>query len=97
MFFECCNKFSIPLTFILDNNGKLQSLFDEVKTNASRQDLPTAYIPNGAIYIFNKINFIENETIPSNGSLPYIMSKEDSIDIDAEDDLMMVENILSKN
>jgi len=81
-------------TFILDNDGKLRSLFDEVKTNSSRQDLPITYIPNGAIYLFEVSDFIENDAIPSNGSDPYFMDKINSIDVDSEADISIVEDVV---
>ncbi len=73
--------------FSLDDNGKLQSLFSESLTNARRQDLPITFKANGAIYCFLVKDFISNNSIPSNGSLPYIMSFEDSVDIDDSKDL----------
>ena len=41
--------------FILDENGNLAVLFKENMTNKRRQDLPQAYLPNGAV-ILPKIN-----------------------------------------
>ena len=78
-------------SFILNESGRIQSLFDEHLTNANRQNLPKVYCPNGAIYIFSVGKFIQNGGIPSNGSVPYIMSRRDSVDIDSEEDLLEVE------
>ena len=82
-------------SFILDKSGKLQSLFDEIKTNTSRQNLPIVYLPNGAIYLFKVSKFKLNNTIPSNGSKPYVMSENLSIDVDTEADLINLDKILS--
>jgi CMP-N-acetylneuraminic acid synthetase len=81
-------------SFKLDSNNRLQSLFDEKLSNARRQDLPTVYIPNGAIYVFRVSDFVEHGGFPSNGSLPFIMNKLDSIDIDTEEDICRLEQIL---
>lgn len=80
-------------TFILSKDGVLKALFDESLTNANRQSLPETYYPNGAIYIFKLSDFLKNENFPSNGSLPFIMTERESIDIDTEEDLIMLEKI----
>lgn len=74
-------------SFITGEDGRLKSLFDEQFSNHNRQQLPKAYIPNGAIYTFRKSLFLARGGFPSDGSLPYIMSAADSIDIDTEADL----------
>jgi CMP-N,N'-diacetyllegionaminic acid synthase len=83
-------------SFVL-NDDRLYSLFDENKTNACRQDIPIAYMPNGAIYLFKASNFIANNIIPSNGSKPYFMNKYNSIDIDTEDDLILLDKLLPES
>ena len=77
-------------SFSLDANGRLQALFDERFSNMRRQDLPRAYLPNGAIYVFRCSAFLKRDGFPSNGSLPYIMSEEDSLDIDTEEDILFL-------
>jgi len=81
-------------SFVLSESGKLQSLFDEKMSNARRQDLQDVFIPNGAIYIFSIQQFIDRKGFPSNGSLPFIMSEDDSIDIDEKEDLLRAEKLL---
>lgn len=83
-------------TFSLDADGKLQSLFDEHLSNAPRQELPKAYMPNGAIYVFRVSDFRGRGGFPSNGSIPYLMSDADSLDIDTEQDLVQLEKILKE-
>jgi CMP-N-acetylneuraminic acid synthetase len=74
--------------FCLNENGFLESLFDEHLSNARRQDLPQCYFPNGAIYMFRISTFKQHGGFPSNGGVPFIMSARDSIDIDDEADLV---------
>ena len=81
-------------SFILSESGQLQSLFDEKISNARRQDLQDVFIPNGAIYIFSIQQFIDRKGFPSNGSIPFIMSEDDSIDIDEKEDLLRAEKLL---
>ena len=83
-------------TFRLDGSQRLISLFDEKMSNARRQDLPVAYQPNGAIYIFSVRDFKARGGFPSNGSVPFIMNARDSIDIDTPDDLVRVAQIFGE-
>ena len=78
-------------SFILSQGGLLESLFDEKLTNANRQSLPAAYYPNGAIYIFALSEFTKKGGFPSNGSVPFIMTAKESIDIDSEEDIAIME------
>ncbi len=83
-------------SFRIDESGCLQSLFDEQLSNARRQDLPCCYYPNGAIYAFSIGEFLSRKGFPSNGSLPFFMSSEDSIDIDNIADLFRAEIALGE-
>jgi CMP-N,N'-diacetyllegionaminic acid synthase len=80
--------------FTLDAKGRLQSLFDEKLSNARRQDLPAVFAPNGAIYVFRVSEFKARGGFPSNGSMPFVMNGNDSLDIDTEDDIRRAEMIL---
>lgn len=82
--------------FTLDPGGNLQSLFDERLSNASRQELPKTYMPNGAIYVFRVSDFRHRGGFPSNGSIPYLMSDAASLDIDTEQDILQLERILKE-
>lgn len=81
-------------SFMLDDRNRLRSLFNERLSNARRQDLPRTFIPNGAIYVFSVEEFVARGGFPSNGSVPYVMSEADSIDIDMPEDLLRAEKIL---
>lgn len=83
-------------SFRLDEQGRLESLFGEKYSNHNRQQLPKTYMPNGAIYIFRKKFFLDRGGFPSDGSIPYIMSKRDSIDIDEEGDLELATRIMEQ-
>ena len=76
--------------FKIDKNDNLKALFQEEMTNMRRQDLPLTYLANGAIYIFPLTTFLIQQKFPSNNSVPFIMSKNDSIDIDDISDLKLI-------
>lgn len=84
-------------SFQLDSNGRLISLFEENISNARRQDLPRCFYPNGAIYCFRINEFISKNGFPSNGSVPFIMSKSNSVDVDEFADLVLVEKTIGRN
>lgn len=88
------NEIEIFKCFRVDNDGKVQSLFEESMTNASRQSLPPTYRPNGAIYAFSIKKFLDSGRIPSNGSVPFIMTDDESLDIDAEEDFQKLDYLL---
>lgn len=81
--------------FLIDSEGTLSSVLNESMTNYRRQDLPDAFIPNGAIYTFTQSDFEAHGGFPSNGSLPFVMSEIESIDIDTLSDFELAERVLN--
>ena len=80
---------------IVDN--QLLPLFNEINNikepyNQCRQILPKTYLHNGYIDIFNA-DIINNNTISGLNIYPYVMNKNDVIDIDTYDDWIKAENI----
>jgi len=59
-----------------------------------RQDLPTSYILNGAIFITTPENFYKYNSLINDRTLPYIMPRERSIDIDEKIDLKIAKILL---
>ena len=71
-------------------NNKLIPLYDSINNiiepiNQCRQCLPKTYLHNGYIDIFNA-NIIMNNTISGKNIYPYLMDKNDTIDIDTDED-----------
>lgn len=62
--------------------------------NKRRQDLPTYYSPNGAIYITTPKSLRENKTFIPKQTIPYIMPKERSVDLDTSFDFKLAEFLL---
>lgn len=74
-------------------------LFDYKKwhtENPPRQSLPKTYIVNGAFYFFKRDQFIKNKSFKGKTSIPYIMPKEKSINIDNNLDFSLSEIYLKK-
>ena len=80
--------------FLENEEGYIQGISENNFHSKNRQTLPKAYMPNGAIYIIKTDSFISNNGFISNNTLPYVMSKSISIDIDNIKDLKKAENKL---
>ena len=81
--------FSLEDGFLVQNNN--ESLF-----NSRRQDIPTHYSLNGAIYITTPEFIRKNKSFYSDKTIPHVMSKEKSIDIDTYFDFKLAEFILNE-
>ncbi len=82
--------------FKLDPGGFLTGLVDNKTPFMRRQDLPVAFMPNGAIYLIYTKDFLHNAALFTDRTLPYIMSIEASADIDTQVDLDLVTGLLQK-
>lgn len=76
-------------TITIDSGGRIQSAPYGTDASANRQQLPRLHYPNGAIYAFTIDSFRREDQIPIVGALPFIMSSQDSLDIDNQEDLMI--------
>ena len=81
--------FSLEDGFLVQNNN--ESLF-----NSRRQDIPTYYSLNGAIYITTPEFIRKNKSFYSDKTIPHVMSKEKSIDIDTSFDFKLAEFLLNE-
>ncbi|MGM0565009.1 MAG: cytidylyltransferase domain-containing protein [Pseudomonadota bacterium] len=77
-------------------DGSISGIYSEAAPNERRQDLPRAYMPNGAIYGFSVAEFQKEARIPKKGVYPYVMPEAQSIDIDTDRDLKVAEQSLSR-
>lgn len=75
-----------------DEKGFLQLIYN--KKAARRQEISKMYELNGAIYIINIISLLEKGMGEFTKRLKYVMSKENSVDIDDIIDFYLVETIL---
>lgn len=80
--------------YLLNKEGYLTGLVGPDYPYTPRQSLPETYYPNGAIYLFSVASFQKQMQIPREDLIPFVMSQEDSIDIDTIEDIKTVERIL---
>lgn len=76
-------------------NNFLESNCDEKFLNIRRQELPTFYSPNGAIYIIKTKVIQKEKTFFPKKTIPYIMPQERSVDLDTEFDFKLAEFLLT--
>lgn len=89
-----------PYKMYTINKNELEPLFYQVNSikepfNQCRQKLPQAYLHNGYIDIY-KTSVIKNGILSGEKIYPYIMSKNDTIDIDTEEDWEKAKLFLSQ-
>lgn len=79
---------------IIDSDLRLDNFITEEAKRACRQDLPTYYRLNGAIYMGKVEPFLHNKSFLGRNSIAYIMNQEESIDIDNEMDFKLAEALI---
>lgn len=79
-----------------EQKGRAVAALFRTHTNANRQQLPSLFLPNGAIYIFQVSDFIRFNSFPNDECFGYVMDSTDSVDIDVYSDLERVEAILDE-
>ena len=82
-------------TLNVNEAGKLTPLFPEA-FEANRQTLQPAYIPNGAVYIFRLSDFLLAGAVPVRGAAAFVMSREESVDIDTLEDFEKAKAFLER-
>jgi CMP-N,N'-diacetyllegionaminic acid synthase len=76
--------------YSVDEERNLQSLFPHIKANR-RQDLPNAYVLNGAVYAADSAWLIQERKFISPTTKAYMMPSERSMDIDTLEDFNYLE------
>ncbi len=77
--------------YLTDKSGYLHGIHNDDYPNWNRQDLPPVYVPNGAMYILKAKNFLERPRFIGDRTLPFVMSAEDSLDLDTPEDIPPIE------
>ena len=78
-------------------DGKVKIIKKTQKQLTRRQDAPRTYEMNASIYIWNRETLLSTQELISNKTILYKMSEKQSIDIDTENDLDIVEFLLKKH
>lgn len=79
----------------IDKQGILRDYFDTSLSLSNRQQIPAAYMPNGAIFILRKELVLNTRSYYSDKTYPFLMPFERSIDIDNIWDLRIAELIMN--
>lgn len=73
---------------------KLEKIISQENIVARRQELPLAYMLNGAIYLICTKELVENKSFINQNTIAYKMSREHSLDIDTQMDFSICELLL---
>ncbi|MDH5233096.1 MAG: acylneuraminate cytidylyltransferase family protein [Gammaproteobacteria bacterium] len=77
-----------------EQTHEMTPLFPEHHLVNRRQELPSAYVLNGALFVFTPEWFRQNNRISGIDSLGYIMPAEYSVDIDSPMDFAMADSLI---
>jgi len=80
----------------IDTNQKITNYFHEDASLKNRQELPIAYMPNGALFIFKYSLLRTKYTYYTDKTFAYIIPSERSVDIDTEFDFKFAEFLLKQ-
>lgn len=80
-----------PYWMLSINEGRLRWIFPDGGRVDHRQQLPRAYRPNGSIYAIKATALRAERTFYPRQTAPFVMAREDSVNIDAALDLRLAE------
>ncbi len=81
-----------PFKMLIEKDGKIEPLTQWEDLTKPRQQLPNAFLPNGAIYISEVKIFVNTKNLFKEPLSVYKMNQYDSIDIDTQYDLSQAES-----
>ena len=79
----------------INKNGLVEPYIGKIFKNYRRQDIEDLYYFDGSLYISDSNNFIENESFFHSKTLPYIVPRWKSFEIDSIVDFICVEAIIN--
>lgn len=80
----------------LDAESVATPFIDSEYLTKRRQEIPSVYMPNGAVFMAETAFFIQNRSFESDRTLAYVMPCNRSLDIDTEDDLIIADMLLRR-
>ena len=86
-----------PYKMKVIKNNFVYPFLEGTDSTAPRQELPEIYSPNGAIYIVDVKTVIKSKTFFHKETYPYIMSANNSVNIDRPVDLELAKILMTKN
>ncbi len=81
----------------IDTEGRLKPYISGPDNYHRRQDLPEVFSLNGAIYAANTGIFLREKDYYTNNTVPYVMDRISSIDIDSVFDFRIAEMLMEEN
>lgn len=91
---EVDNKFL--KSFILDEKNYLKGVSNDEFPFMRRQDLPSLFMPNGAIYITKLAEFMNSHRLFSDKTIMFKMDQDSSVDVDRIEDLVLAEKLIKQ-
>lgn len=79
----------------LDDDMKIKSFVQNGERINCRQDLPKVYVLNGAVYVAESRFILNNKSFLTEKTTGYIMSEDNSVDIDMELDFAYCEWLIT--
>ena len=80
-------------TLVQNDDGSLMSSYNKNFPFMPRQELPKAFMPNGAIYISKISSFIETQSFLVKDNSYILMDEQSSSDIDTMQDILKVSKL----
>lgn len=86
-----------PVLMRTIDDNRLKPIMNFKEEDLRRQNLPKVYIFNGALYI-NAINtLLKKKSFVNEDTIPFVMEKHKSVDIDSMIDVKLAELVLKEN
>lgn len=76
--------------------GMMQPLIQQEELITNRQELPIAYVLNGAVYVAEVDWFMQSQSFLTKDTTAFVMPKERSYDIDTEEDFLWSEWLMNR-
>ena len=83
-------------TRTIEPDGTLRKFTPDEEGWVRRQDLPQAYMLNGAIFLASHELLVSRRTFYTDRTLAFVMPEERSLDVDTPFDLTLVDLLLSR-
>ena len=85
----------IQQMFNIDNK-RIRPILGDFQKSKRRQNFEKLHMLNGSLFLSSKRHIIKNNSLLSEDTLPYLMPKENSVDIDEELDWRYAEFLYDK-
>lgn len=84
-------------SFKISEKGFLEGLLSDKMPFMNRQNFPSAFYSNGAIYIIYVKDFMKTKSLFTQKTIPFLMSLNKSVDVDSMDDIKKINSIIKES